>query len=125
MAKEYGEYGYPELTHRLTVDTYAIQHPGEPGRQSIQSVNIHLINLHAILIKNFSGENAAKAMGGILAKQPAFKWLEPPVPNGTKTVIDVLKASSKEEHEKLVREWATDVFGCWCSKHMDMIEALS
>ncbi|MGB5944229.1 MAG: DUF5946 family protein, partial [Leeuwenhoekiella sp.] len=23
LAKEYGEYDYPELTHRLTVDTYA------------------------------------------------------------------------------------------------------
>ena len=32
LAKEYGEYNYPELTHRLTVDTYAIQHPGQPNR---------------------------------------------------------------------------------------------
>jgi hypothetical protein len=31
LAKEYGEYGYPELTHRLTVDTYAVQHPGTPS----------------------------------------------------------------------------------------------
>jgi hypothetical protein len=29
LEKEYGEYNYPQFTHRLTVDTYAIQHPGQ------------------------------------------------------------------------------------------------
>jgi len=117
LAKEYGEYGYPELTHRLTVDTYAIQHPGEPGRQSVQSVNIHLISLYAVLNSNFDGKKATKLIGDILAKQPVFEWLDPPVPNGTKTIKDVLLAKNKDEHEKLVRIWAEDVFTCWCSKH--------
>jgi len=124
LAKEYGEYGYPELTHRLTVDTYAIQHPGELGRQSIQSVNIHIISLYVILIKNFCGQEATKLIGGVLAKQPKFEWLDPPVPNGTKTVKDVLAATNKEEHEKLVREWARDVFACWYSKHGKTIDNL-
>jgi len=38
FAKEYSEYGYPETIHRLTVDTYAIQHPGKPSRSSVASV---------------------------------------------------------------------------------------
>ena len=38
LAKEYGEYGYPELVHRLTVDTYAIQHPEHPGQRSKQAI---------------------------------------------------------------------------------------
>ena len=124
LAKEYGEYGYPELTHRLTVDTYAIQHPGKPGRQSIQSVNIHLISLCAALIKNFSGKEATKLIGDILAQQPTFEWLDPPAPNGTKTVIDVLEATNKEEHEKLVREWASDVFALWYLRHGEAIDNL-
>jgi len=122
LAKEYGEYGYPELTHRLTVDTYAIQHPGKPGRQSIQSVNIHLISLYAILNKNFDGQKATKLIGDLLSKQPTFEWLDPPVPNGTKTVKYVLAAMNKQEHEQLVREWADDVFKCWYSKHKKVIE---
>ena len=72
LAKEYGEYEYFEHTHRLTVDTYAIQHPGQPGRQSTQSVNIHLISLYSVLIKNISGGEATKKIGKILEKNPRF-----------------------------------------------------
>ena len=122
LAKEYGEYNYPELTHRLTVDTYAIQHPGLPGRQSIQSVNGHLISLYFIFIKNFSGKEATKIIGDLLAREPKFNWLEPPVPNGHKTVINVLQATSKQEHEARVREWAEDVWACWYEKHRDTIK---
>jgi hypothetical protein len=124
LAKEYGEFNYPELTHRLTVDTYAVQHPGQPGRQSTQSVNIHLLSLYFVLVKKLSGKEATRKMGEILAKEPNLEWLEPPVPNGQKTVIDVLTASSQEEHEMKVREWAEDVWSCWYSKHKNTVEKL-
>jgi Family of unknown function (DUF5946) len=124
LAKEYGEYNYPELTHRLTVDTYAIQHPGQPGRQSIQSVNVHLLSLYFVFVKNLSGKEATQKMGEILAKEPKFDWLEPPIPNGQITVIDILTATNQEEHEKKVREWAENVWDCWYSKHGQAIEKL-
>ncbi|MDR3001256.1 MAG: DUF5946 family protein [Fibromonadaceae bacterium] len=124
LAKEFGEYNYPELTHRLTVDTYAIQHPGQPCRQSIQSVNVHLISLYFIFIENLSGKEATKKMAEILAKEPKFKWLEPPIPNGQKNIIDVLAATNQEEHEKLVKEWAENVWDCWYSKHRLAIESI-
>ncbi|MCL2384082.1 MAG: DUF5946 family protein [Oscillospiraceae bacterium] len=122
LAKEYGEYEYLEHIHRLTVDTYAIQHPGQPSRQSIQSVNIHLISLYAIFIKKLNGKEATKMIGEILKKEHNFEWLEPPVPNGEITVTDVLKATNKEEHEKAVKEWAENVFDCWYSKYKQIIE---
>ena len=125
LAKEYGEYNYPEHTHRLTVDTYAIQHPGQPGRQSIQSVNVHLISLYFVLIKKMSGSSATKLMGKILQCNPAFEWLEPLTPNGTITVVDVLKATNSAEHELIVTKWAEDVFACWFSKHSEAIERLA
>ena len=109
LAKEYCEYKYPEETHRLTVDTYAVQHPGQPCRQSIQSVNIHLISMYFVLVKDYSGKKATETMRSILARKAVFEWLEPPVPNGQKTVIEVLKATNQKEHEKLVREWAENV----------------
>ena len=124
LAKEYGEYNYPELTHRLTVDTYAVQHPGQPGRQSTQSVNIHLISLYFVLVKNLSGKEATQKMGEILATEPIFEWLEPPLQNGQKTVTYVLTATNQKEHEKKVREWAEDVWNCWYSKHRQTIEKL-
>jgi hypothetical protein len=124
LAKEFGEYNYPETTHRLTVDTYAVQHPGRPSGQSIQSVNVHLISLYFVLVKNLSGKEATIKMEEILAKKPKFEWIEPPAPNGQKTVIDVLGATSREEHEKRVREWAKDVWNCWYSKHKQTIDRL-
>ena len=124
LSKEYYEYNYPELTHRLTVDTYAIQHPGQLSKQSIQSVNIHLISLYLILCKNFSGKVVTKILGEIIAKKPKFEWIEAPVPNGTKTIIDVLAANGKEEHETKVREWAENVWDFWYKKHGKTIEKI-
>ena len=121
LAKEYGEYNYPQLTHRLTVDTYAVQHPGEPGRQSIQSINVHLVSLYLILVKDYNGEKATRKIDEIINAKPKFDWLEPPKPNGNLTILDVLKAKNPEEHKKKVREWAEDVFECWYLKHKEKI----
>lgn len=122
LAKEFNEYKYFEHTNRLTVDTYAIQHPGLPGKQSIQSVNIHLISLYIVLVENLNSREATKMIGKILEKKPEFVWLDPPVPNGKITIIDVLKAKNKEEHQEIVKEWAKDVFACWYLKHKQTIE---
>jgi hypothetical protein len=122
LAKEYCEYKYPETIHRLTVDTYSVQHPGQPCKQSIQSVNIHLISLYLILIKNINGKMATKIIGDILSNKPNFEWLEPPVPNGTITIIDILKAKNFQEHEVKVMEWSKDVFDSWYKKHGQKIE---
>ena len=124
LTKEYEDYSYFEDIHRLTVDTYAIQHPGQPCKQSIQSVNLHLIGLYYVLIKNLSGKEATKKIGAILEKKPKFEWLEPPIPNGQITIINVLIATNKEYHEKIVKEWAQDVFGCWLLKHRQAIEKI-
>ena len=42
--------------------------------------------------------------------EPKFEWLDPPQPDGRITVIDVLQANNKEEHENKVREWQM-IFG--------------
>lgn len=117
LAKEYGEYGYPELTHRLTVDTYAVQHPGKPSRQAIQSVNGHLVSLYLVLEKQYSGQRATKALAEILQHAGHFTWLEPPDPNGRLTVLDVVKANNFDEHSRLVEQWARDVWAAWTPHH--------
>jgi len=124
LSKEYCEYKYPETTHRLTVDTYSIQHPGQPCRQAIQSVNVHLIGLYFVLIKNLNGKETTKKMGKILEKKPKFEWLEPPKPNGLITVNDVLIAKNQEEHEQKIREWAESVFNCWYKIYKEKIEKI-
>ncbi|QZZ22230.1 hypothetical protein J5X98_07530 [Leptothermofonsia sichuanensis E412] len=117
LAKEYGEYGYPETVHRLTVDTYAIQHPGKPSHQSIQSVNTHLISLNLVLEKGLEGAEATQAIRKILDYASEFVWLEPPVPNGRMTVLDVVRAKDFLEHQALVQKWARDVWNAWSVYH--------
>jgi hypothetical protein len=75
-------------------------------------------------VKNLSGKESTKKMEEILANKPIFEWLEPPAPNGQKTVIDVLTATNQEEHAKQVREWAENVWIGWYSKHRKTIERL-
>lgn len=120
LAKEYGEYGYPQPTHRLTVDTYAVQHPGKPSRHAIQSVNVHLVGLHLVLEQGLSGPEATKAIGKILEHTDQFVWLEPPASNGRITVLDVVKARDLEEHRRLVETWAKDVWKAWAQYHIQV-----
>ena len=44
LVNEYGAYNHPDA-HRLSVDTYAVQHPGRAMSQTIQSVTAHLNSL--------------------------------------------------------------------------------
>lgn len=48
MARMYSDPAFFEY-YRLAVDAYAVQHPGQPSRQSIHSVGVHLIRLHLLL----------------------------------------------------------------------------
>ena len=41
LAQEYSDIAFA-TAHRLTVDAYAVQHPGTPSPQSIQSIGVHL-----------------------------------------------------------------------------------
>ena len=124
LEKQYGEYNYPQLSHRLTVDTYAIQHPGHTTSRAIQSVSVHLVSLFCIFERGLDPRTATQKMEKILAKGTKFEWLEPPIQNGQKTVIDVLATTNLAEHENKVLEWAKDVWNCWFLKHGQTVENL-
>ena len=117
LAKEYGAYGYPALIHHLTVDTYAVQHPGEACRQAVQSVNVHLASLYLILEREWNGPQASQAMAKLIERAGEFVWLTPPDPNGHITVLEVVQARNLEEHRRLVKAWAEDVWAAWAEHH--------
>jgi hypothetical protein len=117
LAKEYSNPSYFYPAHRLTADTYAVQHPGVPGRQATQSVYVHLAGLYLTLENNLDAQKIPKIMSTLTEQSENFVWLEPPVPNGKITVLDVAKAIDAEEHQKIVREWAEDVWQAWATHH--------
>jgi Family of unknown function (DUF5946) len=115
-AREFGDPAYFGV-HQLSVDTYAVQHPGVPERRSIQSVGLHLMTLSLFLEGGAEASKGPALHQRIMANRPAFPWLEPPAMSGRMTVADVLEARDAPEHHRLVREWAQDVWQAWAPHH--------
>ncbi|MEK6276913.1 MAG: DUF5946 family protein [Actinomycetota bacterium] len=116
LAREYGELGYPEC-HRLTVDAYAVQHPGRRERRSIQSVDTHLCGLYLMLERGIDGPGATALKNRILATGPRFRWLNPPATSEALTVLDVLHRDDNEQHCDVVERWAGSVWDAWELHH--------
>jgi hypothetical protein len=113
------EFEHPELFafHQLTVDAYAVQHPGRPERRSIQSVAVHLMTL-ALWLDRGADPRAGSALHKRVVSRPEYVWLEPPQPNGTLTVADVHRAATREQHTNAVWAWARDVWQAWEVHHL-------
>ncbi|MGH8372953.1 MAG: DUF5946 family protein [Gammaproteobacteria bacterium] len=116
LAREYSDPAYM-VVHRLSVDTYAAQHPGRPSRQSIQSVGLHLIRLCLLLEQGTDTSHANEAMLAATKIKHTFKWLEPPTSLGSMTVADVVAATTVETHVQGVKTWANVVWQAWSPHH--------
>jgi hypothetical protein len=116
LAREYSDLAF-WASHRLTVDTYAVQHPGRPSLQTIQSVAVHLISLCLLLEQKATPEYAIRAMRAAAAVSERFKWLPPPSSMGGMTVVNVHGARDAESHAKRVRAWAEAAWSAWSQHH--------
>lgn len=124
LAKEYMNYNDLWKSHRLTVDTYAAQHPGKPERKAIQSVYIHLSRLYLQLEKGVSGKQANDFMKNVGQYKHEYHELNAPDFSGVLTVTDVAKAADMAEHKLLVEKWAKGVWDAW-SEHHNEIKAFA
>lgn len=102
----------------MTVDTYAVQHPGVPERRARQSVAVHLISLCAAFERDWPPERAPHLITSAIAARPAggWPWLAPEPPIGTLTVFDVLLADAPNRAQA-VRAWAEDVWAVYGEHH--------
>ena len=116
LAREYSDPAFAAV-HRQTVDAYAVQHPGQPSKQSIRSVDIHLVRLCLMLERGFNDEAALMATSVIVSGKDGFHWLTPPPSMGTITAVDVWRTNSAEEHLQAVREWARSAWHAWAQHH--------
>ena len=115
LVREFSDPAFMAV-HRLTVDTYAAQHPGRPSPQSIQSVAVHLISLHAILELGFTYPAATFLLRNA-ADRMKFQWLDPPPARGSVNVAHVAGAQSPSEHGAAVGSWAASVWEAWRPHH--------
>jgi len=102
----------------LLVDTYMVQHPGLPSRQSIQSVARHLLGLYWTLERDLPFDKAKRAMSR--APVDTFSWLDPPSSVGPLTIMDIAQISDEKAAVDLIRQWATTTWEAW-SQHQQTI----
>src|SRR4051812_889276 len=69
------------------VDAYAVQHPGEPNEQAIQSVAAHLLSLYTIIELNGLPAASHRVMNLVTSRKGHYGWLTPPA-SFTVTVQD-------------------------------------
>ena len=116
LAREYSDPGYFSV-HRLTVDAYAVQHPGSDDRQSIHSVGLHLVRLCLFIEYGLRAENANAAMLEAGKNKERFFRLRPPGSLGDITVAYVEDAINSEDHCNRVRAWARSAWEAWSPHH--------
>lgn len=116
LAREYGDPAFYAV-HRLSVDTYAVQHPGRPTSQCVHSVGLHLIRLCLFIERGLSAERANAAMLEAGKHKDRFVWLEPPAALGELTVADVVDARMPEAHVRAVNAWARSAWSAWAPHH--------
>lgn len=121
LTREYSDFAYARA-HRLTVDSYAVQHPGQSSPQSIQSVALHLISLCLVLEHEVSMQRATEALQKGAKYKSSFVWLDPPIMRGAITVADVQAARNSEKHVQSVWLWARSTWAAW-SHHHERIQA--
>ena len=110
---------WPKPHGALTVDAYAVQHPGVPNPQATQSVWVHLITLHVALEGGWPVERLVRIRHLGADSSTGWPWLEPPVSMGPMTAIDVVEAAGDESGET-VRAWIDGAWAAWASHHPDV-----
>lgn len=115
LAREFSDYRYGKI-HRLTVDTYSLQHP-DAYMRSGKSFAAHLTGICVAL----EFENA------LVVNQTVQRWLSTnpkvdkpvslPKKRGNLTITFIREAGSADEHIKRVEEWAREVYSAWAEHH--------
>ena len=116
LAHEYAEIGFPEC-HRLTVDAYAVQHPGRRNARSIKTLGSHLCGLYLVLDRRLDGPAATALKNRVVAADPGFVWLNAPRPDRALTVADVLEMRREIGHTPAIEAWAQSVWEGWKIHH--------
>lgn len=114
------EFSRPELfqVHRLTVDSYSLQHP-DRYMKSAKSAVAHLVGM-CWAMEGSDDPSVALAVSGYLDGTPDLQRPEPEPPprqRGSLTIRDIYGASTSQEHLTLVRSWAREAWEAWAVHH--------
>lgn len=116
LAREFSDYRYARL-HRLTVDTYSLQHPANYMRSG-KSYAAHLTGMYAA-IETDSAENINRLVQKWLSRNPTIvRPGNPPEGNrGSLNISHLGDASDVSDYLRRVQEWAESVWPSWHEYH--------
>jgi Family of unknown function (DUF5946) len=116
IAREFSDYRYARL-HRLTVDTYSLQHPDRFMR-SAKSFIAHLTGMCAAM-ENEDASSINRAVQEWLNGPTAIERPPdvPPLRRGSLTVVDVLAVQDPHAYLQRIREWAGETWKAWSTHH--------
>ena len=115
IGAEFGNAVLFGQSHQLTVDTYAVQHPG--GRHPDKSIGIHLSGLHLMLEAGCKPPTVAPLLQRLAGSIHEWPHFVPPHNRGSISVFDAAMADSPREHIRLVRAWAEELWRVWSPHH--------
>lgn len=122
LAREYQNPVLFGAVHRLTVDAYALQHPGDPlDRRARQSVWVHYIALY--LAFRMGKEHAAippvmqRLAGGVFPELPS-------APKRFSVTLSDVAAQGEKNHVSAVTAWAKDAFEAWSALESEAISLI-
>lgn len=115
LAREYADPALLDI-HRLSVDTWAVQHPGDGSRRAIQSVALHLCRIRLQLFDGYAGERANAAM----LRLGRWKSELPELPRRAHyrvTVADLRLTGDRDVHRAEICRWAFATWEAWSDQH--------
>jgi hypothetical protein len=113
------EYSLPHLmpVHRLSVDAYAVQHPGDPAdRRAVQSVGLHLARLWRQLERPTPPAETNAVMQDFAARKATLVYLPPPH-RFSMTIADVAPHAGSSAHGEKALAWARAAWADWSAHH--------
>lgn len=111
LAREYESPMLFDAVHRLTVDAYALQHPGDASdRRARQSVWVHYAALYLSLRKQEDRWRIPSVMQKLTRRTyPAL----PPTPAQFDVTLEDVLTQGETNHVSAVKAWADCTFEAW------------
>jgi hypothetical protein len=106
----------------MLIDAYAVQHPGQPSPQAIQSVVVHLLTLYGVFVAGVAIDKTAWIRQRALRKRREDKrdrmgWLSPPSFAGSLTINDIVQAPTPSLRSEQANKYIKSVWSVWSKKH--------
>ncbi len=111
LAREYSDSALFEHSHRLTVDAYAVQHPGDLSTQRTrQSLWVHLTSLHVVLELGWPHQRATRLLQALAGRAFARPHISP---GAFEVTIEAVWSQPLAQHNDMVESWAHAALNAW------------